>query len=81
MVFPGDILVGDEDGVVVIRKEYAEDVLSDAIPKHQSEIVKKENHEKDVASGELYSKHAAKYSKFYDDLGGQRINGNYFDQI
>lgn len=28
VVFPGDILIGDEDGVVVVRKEEAEEVLA-----------------------------------------------------
>lgn len=77
VVFPGDILAGDEDGIVVIHKEYAEEVLEDSIKKHNSEIIKSQNHQKGVASGELFSKHTAKYSKIFDDLGGQRISSTY----
>lgn len=31
VVFPGDIIVGDQDGVIVIRPEYAEQVLEKAL--------------------------------------------------
>ena len=39
VVFPGDIIVGDPDGVVVIHKEDAPEVVELAIDKNQSEEV------------------------------------------
>lgn len=40
VVFPGDIIVGDLDGVVIIRPEDAEEVLERAKAHHQMEIQK-----------------------------------------
>lgn len=37
VVFPGDILVGDEDGIVVIRPEYAEELAELVQKKHSGE--------------------------------------------
>lgn len=37
VIFPGDILVGDLDGVVVVRKEDAEEVLASALKKNVEE--------------------------------------------
>ena len=37
VVFPGDILVGDKDGIVVIRRQDAEEVAKAAIAKKESE--------------------------------------------
>lgn len=37
VVFPGDILVGDEDGIVVIRPQWAEELAETAARKHRAE--------------------------------------------
>lgn len=39
VVFPGDILVGDADGIVVVRKEYAEEVAAAGRAKFDSEAI------------------------------------------
>ena len=43
-VMPGDIIVGDPDGVVVIHKEDAAYVIEDSIKKRESEIKKLERY-------------------------------------
>lgn len=40
VVFPGDILVGDEDGIVVIRPEYAEQILEKTLMLEAAEMKK-----------------------------------------
>lgn len=71
VVFPGDILVGDEDGIVVIRPEYAEELAKEAKKKHEKEVSTLARRAEDAASGELFYKHEVKYSKMFEDLGGQ----------
>ena len=42
VVFPGDVIVGDADGLVGIPAAHAEDVLADALKKEQDEAKTKE---------------------------------------
>lgn len=42
VVFPGDVIVGDADGLVVIPAAHAEGVLADALKKEQDEAKTKE---------------------------------------
>ena len=71
VVFPGDILVGDEDGIVVIRPKYAEELAEEARKKHEKETAALARREEDAKSGELFSKHEKKYAKMFEELGGQ----------
>lgn len=73
VVFPGDILVGDEDGVVVIRPEYAEELAAEAAKKHEGEVRTLARRDEDAKSGELFRKHEEKYSKMFEALGGQWV--------
>jgi len=42
-VFPGDIMVGDDDGLVVVRRDQCDDVLLKTRQRMQNEIVKQES--------------------------------------
>lgn len=42
VIFPGDIIVGDQDGLIAIRPEYAEEVLGKAKALVEAEIIKKQ---------------------------------------
>lgn len=55
VVFPGDILVGDQDGIVVIRPKDAEEVLKAAQKKLASETAKLSKY---AAEGPDYESHA-----------------------
>jgi RraA family protein len=60
VVFPGDILVGDEDGVVVIRPEYAGEIAERARKKFEDENGKLSR----MCSGEIdQEEHDARYGK------------------
>jgi len=48
VIFPGDIVVGDLDGVVIIKPEDAEEVLEKAIAHHQMELIKMEKIENNL---------------------------------
>lgn len=71
VVFPGDILVGDEDGVVVIRPEYAEELAAISRKKFDDETQKLAA----MRAGELgIDSHIAQYGKFLE-AGGAQICG------
>lgn len=72
VVFPGDIIVGDADGVVVIHPEFAEELVEIAAKKHASEVQKiKDRETKDLE--ELNRKEEEKYDKELAALGVQYI--------
>jgi regulator of RNase E activity RraA len=74
VVFPGDILVGDPDGIVVIRPEFAEELAPEAIKKHADEQKTLGNRDKDAASGEMVKKHWPGYEKQAQTMGVQFID-------
>ncbi|MCC8253566.1 4-carboxy-4-hydroxy-2-oxoadipate aldolase/oxaloacetate decarboxylase [Vibrio campbellii] len=49
LVYPGDIMVADEDGVVVVRREEAEEVLNESLARIEREEEKRVR----LANGEL----------------------------
>lgn len=59
VVLPGDILVGDQDGIVVIRKEDAPAVLAAAKDKYATESKTMQNYEEGIVN---YAKHENTYS-------------------
>lgn len=71
VVFPGDILVGDKDGIVVIRPEYARELAEVSLKKHASEENRlKEAMEKGVSSA---PGHYDKFRRIADKIGVQFI--------
>lgn len=62
VVFPGDIILGDADGIVVIRPEYAKEIAEIAIKKHKKEVERA----KQMLEGDpnMENEHASKYDKF-----------------
>ena len=66
VVFPGDILVGDPDGIVVIRQEDAQYVVEESIKKVNSEIKKLER----FHAGEFgFKEHTERYEALLEKLG------------
>lgn len=61
VVFPGDIIVGDPDGVVVIRPEMAEEVLEAVAEKYAAEQRTLGNYEKGIFPDR--EKHAAAWKQ------------------
>ncbi|MEI8633647.1 hypothetical protein P4S72_19325 [Vibrio sp. PP-XX7] len=49
LIYPGDILIADDDGVVVVRREEAETVLEEALAREAREEAKRLR----LANGEL----------------------------
>lgn len=66
VVFPGDILVGDADGVVVVRKEFAEEILQLALDKKASEDATLERYR---TIGNNTEKHFANYDAVIQRIG------------
>lgn len=66
VVFPGDIIVGDPDGIVVIRPEDAGEVLTAAQKKLAGEIAKLSKYH---ALGPDYEEHAASVTKSLEAKG------------
>jgi len=76
VVCPGDILVGDADGIVVIKPEWVEELLPEAIKKHESEeeTLRKRAAASEQEKEEMFRSHADKWAKALDQAGVQ-----YFD--
>ncbi len=74
VVFPGDILVGDEDGIVVIRPQYAEALAEVAIRKHQSEIDELKERNEAENTDEMIRRHENEFNSLILQGGAQ-----YFD--
>lgn len=68
VILPGDILVGDMDGIVVIRKEDAPYVIDDAVNKLAVETKKLENY---ATLGIDEEAHTANWKKKTEQLGVQ----------
>lgn len=73
VVFPGDIILGDADGVVVIHPEYAEELAEIAVKKHASEVQKIRDRETGDLE-EINRKEEEKYDKELAELGVQYID-------
>lgn len=74
VVFPGDILVGDEDGIVVIRPEYAAELAAEAAAKHageQRELALRAGAADNTA---MEARHHAKWDPLAEKLGVQVID-------
>lgn len=69
-VLPGDIVVGDEDGVVFIRKEDAPIVIAEAEKKMASETSKLKGY---AEQGLIDNKHELLWKRTLDDLGVEYI--------
>lgn len=78
VVFPGDILVGDPDGIVVIHPQDAEVIAERAIKKKLSEDETFELMDTDFAA--YLAKHKASTGKMKADRDIDVCSGNYFDQ-
>ena len=77
VVFPGDILVGDKDGIVVVRRQDAEAVAKVAQEKKEKEDKTFELMESDLAA------YAAKHVKTTEKrMDGKNVSwcGSYEDQ-
>lgn len=77
VVFPGDILVGDKDGIVVIRRQDAEAVAEVAINKKASEDKTFELMRTDLTA--YAAKHRQTTEKRMDGKGITLIDGSYVD--
>ena len=66
VVMPGDIVVGDEDGVVVVRKEDAETVIAEAEDKLAKETAKLKRYAEIGLEGD---KHEESWIKTVEKLG------------
>lgn len=78
VVFPGDILVGDKDGIVVIRPQDAEIVAKAATEKKANEDRTFETMKR--STGEYAQKHIASTAKRMADKGVENIQTSYLKQ-
>lgn len=67
-VRPGDLLVGDDDGVVVIPSELVHDVLDDAKKKYQGEIEELDLRNGSLSDEEILKKHQNKFIKELESI-------------
>lgn len=74
VVFPGDILVGDEDGIVVIRAEWAEELVEEAVAKHQNELNELAKRAQQTSNEEMEARHQAKWNDLVIKKGAQFFN-------
>lgn len=63
VVFPGDILVGDSDGIVVIRPSQAEEILALSKQKFRDEAAKLANYRKGIFDFEAHRHEFARYAE------------------
>lgn len=63
-IFPGDLILGDDDGMVVVRFEECEDVLQKSLKRVELEDTKAKQLKKGVSSVELNS-----LDKVFESLG------------
>lgn len=71
VVFPGDILVGDEDGVVVIRPQWAEALAAEAVVKHRKEVDELSLREAASSNREMEERHRDKWNALAGKKGAQ----------
>lgn len=71
VVFPGDIIVGDQDGIVVIRPEYAEELAGESLAKLAGEEKKLKQMYQGVIDVE---EHRSRYDKIIISRGVQIID-------
>lgn len=71
VVFPGDILVGDGDGIVVIRPEIAEELADEAVVKHEKEQRELKQRAVETSTEEMEQRHHAKFDRLLETLGVQ----------
>lgn len=77
VVLPGDLLVGDADGIVVIRRQDAQNVLTAAVKKKDSEIVTFETMDQDLEAYER--KHLSSTAKRMADKNIAVLESNYWE--
>lgn len=73
VVFPGDILVGDEDGIVVIRPEWAEELAAEAIVKHSKELKELSARNAESSNAEMEARHQSKWTELTVKKGAQNF--------
>lgn len=70
VVFPGDILIGDADGIVVVRPEYAEELARISRAKFESECERlKKQHEGHSEN----QRHLERFNGYLNQIGGCEI--------
>lgn len=74
VVFPGDILVGDEDGIVVIHPEFAEELAEEAIAKHDKELKELAARASADSNEEMEARHHAKWDELATKKGAQLLD-------
>ena len=75
VVFPGDILEGDEDGIVVIRPEYAGELVELVRKKHDGEEQElAERNQDGYPVEEMVAKHRAVYDPVLEQKGVQYLD-------
>lgn len=74
VVFPGDILVGDGDGIVVIRPDFAEELATEAVVKHENEQQELARRAAEKTTEEMEKRHHMKYDKLLEELGVQFLD-------
>ena len=73
VVFPGDILAGDEDGIVVIRPEWAEELAELAVEKHEKELIELDKRLCSETNDDMEKRHQEKWEKLAEKKGEQQF--------
>jgi regulator of RNase E activity RraA len=68
VVFPGDILVGDSDGIVVISPRYAEALAIEAAAKHQEEVNELASRIRETDPEEMEKRHRLIWDKLAQEM-------------